>query len=564
MSELTRRAFLQASAVAGGGLLLSGFWDAVEAAEPSSAAPQPGKEPALNAYVRIHPDGTVTIAAKNPEIGQGVKTMLPMLIADELDVEWKRVRIEQVPLDTTRYRISGRAEAQPPTTTGCPCVRWVRRPGRCWSPRRHRSGRFPGRVHHREGKVLHRKTGRSLGYGALATAAAAVLPPDLATLRLKDPSEFTIIGTSVPGVDNHAIVTGKPLFGIDVTVPGMRHATFVKCPVFAGKVKSANLDEIRGMPGVFKAFVVEGGTELNGLLGGVAIVADSFWNAQSARRGLRVTWDEGPTAAQSTASFDARAAQLAKEPPHRSLRKDGNAKAALAKAARVVTAEYAYPFISHAQLEPENCTARFADGKLELWAPTQTPEDGRELVAKTLGLKDEAITLHLTRIGGGFGRRLYNDWMVEAAWIAREAGVPVKLLWTREDDFQHDLYRPGVTTRSPPVSTPVGSSPASAITSSASAPSRSLLPLRRCRRRSSPPDSFRTSRWRPRSCRWAFPPGRSGPRGATPSASPSRASSTRWRTPPARTRWSSVARCCQRHPPRRPRRRQLRGRGRLR
>jgi isoquinoline 1-oxidoreductase beta subunit len=226
-------------------------------------------------------------------------------------------------------------------------------------------------------------------------------------------------------------------------VPGMRHATFVKCPVFAGKVKSANLDEIRGMPGVFKAFVVDGGTELNGLLGGVAIVADSFWNARSARRALKVTWDEGPTAAQSTAAFDARAAQLAKEPPHRSLRKDGDAKAALAKAARVITAEYAYPFISHAQLEPENCTAHFADGKLELWAPTQTPEDGRALVAKTLGLKDEAIILHLTRAGGGFGRRLYNDWLVEAAWIAREAGVPVKLLWTREDDFQHDIYRPG-------------------------------------------------------------------------------------------------------------------------
>ena len=444
MNELTRRAFLRASALAGGGLLLSGFWDAVEAAEPSPATGQPGKEPALNAYVRIHPDGTVTIAAKNPEIGQGVKTMLPMLIADELDVEWKRVRIEQVPLDTTRFKDQWSGGSAATHTNWLPlrqvgaaarsmlvaaaAQKWKVPPAECTTAK---------------GRVLHKKTGRSFGYGALATAAAAVPPPDLATVKLKEPSEFTIIGTPVPGVDNHAIVTGKPLFGIDVTVPGMRHATFVKCPVFAGKVKSANLDEIRGMPGVFKAFVVDGGTELNGLLGGVAIVADSFWNAQSARRALKVTWDEGPTAAQSTAAFDTRAAQLAKEPPHRSLRKDGDAKAALAKAARVVTAEYAYPFISHAQLEPENCTAHFADGKLELWAPTQTPEDGRALVAKTLGLKDEAITLHLTRAGGGFGRRLYNDWLVEAAWIAREAGVPVKLLWTREDDFQHDIYRPG-------------------------------------------------------------------------------------------------------------------------
>ncbi|HUM12072.1 MAG TPA: molybdopterin cofactor-binding domain-containing protein [Myxococcaceae bacterium] len=444
MSDLSRRAFLRVSTVAGGGLLLSSFWDPVEAAAPSPTPGQPGKEPALNAFVRIHPDGTVSIASKNPEIGQGVKTMLPMLIADELDVEWRRVRVEQVPLDTTRYKDqwSGGSQAVPNNWLPMRQVgaaarsmlvtaasqKWKVPPAECTTAK---------------GKVLHKKTGRSLGYGALATAAAALPPPELASVKLKDPSQFTIIGTPVPGVDNHAIVTGKPIYGIDVTVPGMRHATFVKCPVFAGKVKSANLDEVRAMPGVFKAFVVDGGTELSGLLGGVAIVADSFWNAQSARRGLKIIWDEGPTASQSTASFDTRAAQLSKEPPHRSLRKDGDVKAALARAARVVTAEYAYPFLSHAQLEPENCTARFSDGVLELWAPTQTPEDGRELVAKTLGIPETAITIHLTRIGGGFGRRLYNDWLVEAAWIAREAGVPIKLLWTREDDFTHDLYRPG-------------------------------------------------------------------------------------------------------------------------
>jgi isoquinoline 1-oxidoreductase beta subunit len=194
---------------------------------------------------------------------------------------------------------------------------------------------------------------------------------------------------------------------------------------------------------VFKAFVVEGGTELDGLLGGVAIVADGFWAAQTARRALKVVWGEGATASQSTRGFDAQAATLAKQAPQRSIRKDGDATAAMARAARVVTAEYAYPFISHAQLEPQNCTARYADGKLEMWAPTQTPDSGRTLVAKTLGLKEDDITIHLTRAGGGFGRRLYNDWLVEAAWIARESGVPVKLLWTREDDFQHDIYRPG-------------------------------------------------------------------------------------------------------------------------
>jgi len=294
-----------------------------------------------------------------------------------------------------------------------------------------------------KGKVFHKKTGRSLAYGALATAAAKVTPPDLASVKLKDPSEFTIIGTPIPGVDNHSIVTGKPIFGIDVTVPGMRFATFVKCPVFAGKVKSTNLDEVRRLPGVLKAFVVEGGTDLEGLLSGVAIVADSFWQAQSARKALKVTWDEGETAKQSTAAFNARAAELATQPPHKSLRSDGDVKAALAKSAKVVTAAYSYPFLSHAQLEPQNTTARFADGKIEIWSPSQTPGEGREQVAKTLGLKEEAITIHIIRSGGGFGRRLQTDYMVEAAWIAREAGVPVKLLWTREDDMQHDFYRPG-------------------------------------------------------------------------------------------------------------------------
>src|SRR4029079_13162066 len=294
-----------------------------------------------------------------------------------------------------------------------------------------------------KGKVLHKKTGRSVSYGQLAAAAATVTPPDLATVKLKAPSEFTIIGTPIPGVDNRSIVTGKPLFGIDVTVPGMKFATFLKCAVYGGKVKSANLEEIRRMPGVLKAFVVEGSTTSNEFGSGVAIVADGFWHAQTARKALQVTWDEGETAKQGTSVFDARAAALLKEPPQKSIRKDGDVRAALAKAAKVVTAEYSYPFLSHAQLEPQNCTAHFADGKLTVWAPTPTPEDGRELVAKVMGIQEDDITIHLTRSGGGFGRRLKNDYMAEVAWIAREAGVPVKLLWTREDDFAHDFYRPG-------------------------------------------------------------------------------------------------------------------------
>jgi isoquinoline 1-oxidoreductase subunit beta len=440
-TDLSRRTFLRASAIAGGGVLLSSFWEPLEAATKKPAA---APAPVLNAFIRIQPDGIVTIASKNPEIGQGVKTMLPMLIADELDLDWKQVRVEQVDFDPKRYENQWAGGSQAVPNNWLP-MRQVGAAGRAMLvAAAAKTWKVPeSELSTSKGKVLHKKSGRSIAYGQLAATAATVAPPDLATVKLKDPSEFTIIGTPIPGVDNRSIVTGKPLFGIDVTVPGMKHATFLKCQVYGGKVKSANLEQIRKMPGVVKAFVVEGSPTSNEFGSGVAIVADGVWYAQTARKALQVTWDEGETAKQGTATFDARAAALFKEPPQRSIRKDGDAKAALAKAAKVVTAEYSYPFLSHAQLEPQNCTAQFANGKLTVWAPTQTPEDGRELVAKVMGLKEDDITIHLIRSGGGFGRRLKNDYMAEAAWIAREAGVPVKLLWTREDDFAHDFYRPG-------------------------------------------------------------------------------------------------------------------------
>ena len=437
---VSRRAFLQVSALAGGGLLIGLY------GRPGAGAQGPQGAPlSPHSFIRITPDGLVYIKAKNPEVGQGVRTMLPMIIADELDVDWASVRVEQAEVDQEKYGVqfAGGSLTTPQNWT---LMRQMGAAGRhllvaaaaaTWKVPADECGTA-------NGEVRHAASGRTLGYGALASRAAEMPLPDLATLRLKDPSRFTIIGKPIPGVDNLKIVTGQKLFAIDFTIDGMLHAVFEKCPVFGGRVRTANLDAVRAMPGVRHAFVVEGGDDLTTLVGGVAIVADTYWQAKTARDALRVTWDEGPTASQSSEAWARRAAELGPQPPAQWVRTDGDVDAALASAAKVVEAAYSYPFLSHAQLEPEVCTARYRDGRLEIWSPSQTPGNALQAVARTLGIDQTAITMHQLRGGGGFGRRLTNDYVVEAAWIAREVnGAPVKLQWTREDDMQHDFYRPG-------------------------------------------------------------------------------------------------------------------------
>ncbi|MEK0430526.1 MAG: hypothetical protein RL139_330 [Gemmatimonadota bacterium] len=436
-----RRDFLRVTALAGGGLLLGTFLDFDGVGVLQAMAP--GADFTPNAFIRIAPSGAITILAKNPEVGQGIRTMLPMLVAEELDVPWAQVTVEQAMADEARY---GRQFAGGSTSTP---MNWepMRRAG---AVGRHllvaaaaQALTVPAAELTTEGgAVHHRASRRRLTYGELATRAAALPVPDPATVPLKAPKDFRIIGTSVPGVDNRKIVTGTPLFSIDVTVPGMVHAVYEKAPVFGAKVASANLDEIRALPGVKQAFVLEGTTTLSGLLPGVAILAETWWHARSARKRLRVTWAEHPTAAQSSASFATQAAALLAGAPQRSLRADGDVAAAFAGAAKVVEARYEYPFIAHAPLEPQNCTAHWHDGRMTIWSPSQNPQPGRQLVATTLGIDPSAIEIHMLRGGGGFGRRLNNDYMVEAAAIAKQAGVPVKLVWTREDDMQHDFYRP--------------------------------------------------------------------------------------------------------------------------
>ncbi len=448
VNPLSRRSFLRISALAGGGFALN-----LHLASPASAQAPPPPDLTPQAFIHIAPDGIVTIMARASESGQGMRNMLPMLIAEELDVPWKDVRIQQADLNEKIYgrQFSGGSANTP---QGWEPMRRVDAAGRqlLITAAAEKWNVPADQLTTKEGRVLHVASGRSIGYGELAAKAAALPAPPLSSVKLKDPRDYKIIGHSQKGTDTRGIVTGKPLFGIDVEVPGMLYASIEKAPVFAGKVKSANLDEIKALPGVRHVLVIDGGITPAaltpwepGMEPGIAIVADTWWHAQQARSKLKVDWDLGPAASQSSAGFTARAIEILKAPPAKTVRKYGDVDAALKASAKTVEATYQFPFIAHVTMEPQGATAHWKDGKLEMWSTSTLPGDGVALVAKTLGIKDTDITTHMVRSGGSFGRRLQNDYLVEAAWIARHIDAPVKLLWSREDDIMHDPFRPGAT-----------------------------------------------------------------------------------------------------------------------
>jgi isoquinoline 1-oxidoreductase beta subunit len=461
-----RRSFLQITALAGGGLMI-GLYAPDLVAQRGGGPPAP--PPLPSNFITINPDNTFTIVAQNPETGQGIRTALPMLIADELDVDWKQVTIKQGDYDSTKYTAQTEAGSRA-IPTHYTRMRQVGAGGRALMlAAAAQQWNVPvSELTTGSGTVMHASSRRTATYASLSARAATLTPPAPADLKLKDPKDFKIIGKPLPGVDAMAITTGKPAYSIDVAFPGMLSAVFEKCPVFGGRAVSANLDEIKALPGVRHAFIVPAPVPAAGGNGGrggptgpasgVAIVADNWWLAQSARRSLKVTWDEGPVATQSSAGYAAQAQQLAAAKASTvpaggtgQVANIGDVDAAFGTAAKVIEAQYMLPLLSHAPLEPQNSTAHYKDGKLEIWSPSQIPNPGQ--VAASAGIQNGDVTMHLVRAGGGFGRRLTSDYDIEVAKIARmvseeraAAGmptVPVKLLWTREDDMHHDQYRPG-------------------------------------------------------------------------------------------------------------------------
>ena len=441
-----RRSFLKLAGASGAGLVLSfqlprqAFADS----ETPQTAAEDSKDQSINAFIRIAPDNKITIYSKAPEIGQGIKTAFGLIIAEELDADWKHVVVEQADFNPKVYGYQGaggstsipRAWDQLRQAGAGAKAMLIAAAAKKWNVP-------PAQITAMDSILTHEASGRTATYGSLANAAAKMPVPDPAALTLKTRKQYRLLGRRFHGVDDPKIVTGKPLFGIDVQLPGMAYASFTKCPAVGGKVHSFNSDEIKALPGVIDAFAVTGTGKPTECMPGVAIIAKNTWAAFQAKNKLKIVWDESEASKDSTSAFSARARKLAASYPAKAEDNVGNVDNAFAGAAKTVEAYYDYSFVSHTTLEPMNTTAHWHDGTIEIWSPTQQPNRGLPLVQAALGnLPDDKVVIHQTRAGGGFGRRLMNDYMVEAAVIAQKVKGPIKLQWTREDDFAHDFFRP--------------------------------------------------------------------------------------------------------------------------
>ncbi len=438
----SRRSFITVTLAATGGLLVAMRTELLGAQMQTAAATGPLDFPTH--YVQIDPDDRVLIWVAQPEMGEGTKTSLPMLVAEELDAEWALVRTE---FTTTDRRYGGQGVG------GSDAIRsdWdnLRRIGAtaraCLIAAAAAQWHVPaGECDTTAHTVRHGASKREARYGSLAARAASLTVPR--DVPLKDASRYRIVGTRMNGVDNHTIVTGQPLFGIDVRLPNMKFAAIAKCPVFNGRPLKIDASKARQVPGVRDIVEIKGLDNPTFLMPGVAVVADSTWAAFKGRDALVVQWDEGPYAAESNATLTDQFQKLLAAPPA-TLHNSGNVEDALASAATVVDNTYSFPFVSHATLEPHNCTADFRNGEMWVRGPIQMPTSAISVVARATGLPVDKVHVDFTRIGGGFGRRLMSDYAAEAAVVAKAINGPVMIVDSREGDLQHDYYRPAAMQR---------------------------------------------------------------------------------------------------------------------
>ncbi|HMG74806.1 MAG TPA: xanthine dehydrogenase family protein molybdopterin-binding subunit [Pyrinomonadaceae bacterium] len=437
---MKRRSFLKVGAAAGGGLLISIYLPEAARAGRAAGVPQPGMAAlpfAPNAFVRIGTDDNVTVIVNKSEMGQGVYTSLPMLLAEELEADWSKIKVESAPVDAAyNHPVFGIQMTGGSTSTASEWERF-RKAGATARVMLIAAAAQKWNVDAKgllaeKGFVINPANGQRASFGSLADAAAKIEPPK--DVPLKDPKDFKLIGKPTRRLDTPAKVNGSAQFGLDVKIPGMLTALIARSPVFGGKVASFNAESAKAVPGVRNVIQVPSG---------VAVIADGFWPAKLGRDKLEIKWDEGAGANVSTTGMREQYANLAKSPGAMA-RKVGDPAKALAGVAKTITAEYEVPYLAHATMEPLNCVVDLRSAHCEIWTGTQFQTGDRAAAAAVAGLKPEQVQIHTPLLGGGFGRRANpaSDFVVEAVHVAKAAKAPVKVVWTREDDMHGGYYRP--------------------------------------------------------------------------------------------------------------------------
>ena len=439
MNKITnnsRRDFLKSAAMAGGGFMLSFNWFGKEVFASETAASTLAADFAPNAFLSIRPDGIVTIMSPNPEIGQGIKTAFPIIVAEELDVDWAKVKVLQAPLDTKKFerQVAGGSGSIPHSwqrlrKAGATARQMlIEAAAKRWN--------VPAiECKTEKGIVIHTPSNKKLSYGELATEAAQITPP--ADVKLKDIKDFKLIGSTIKGVDNKEILTGQPLFGIDFYREGMLFSMVQRPPAFGLKLKSFDASAAKAMPGI---------VDVVSFKNKVAVVGKSTWEVKKAREALKIEWEKDGNL-ESTEDHNRIFKELLDSPKADVRRKEGNIEEAFKNAAKIVESEYQCPFLPHNPMEPMNFFAHVRPDGVELAGPTQTPQAAQTQTAKLLNIEPDKVTVELTRMGGGFGRRLGTDYVLEAVEVSNLVKAPVKVIWTREDDMTGGSYRPAVRYR---------------------------------------------------------------------------------------------------------------------